>query len=326
MSISRRKFIKTGIATLSSSFLLQSCTNAEKKQLNLRTNKKLFQENGTSKIIVLQGDNFEKNLDMGFNSIGDLTTLIPKDARVVIKPNFVAAEPYPITTETQFVISLVKLLKDAGYLNIKIVDCSHISSFEYNQIIDKSKEFGVEAKFIEPNDLKFFEKVVNPSWKCFDELMVQKDILHADFIISLPVLKRHNAAGITCAMKNHMGSVSGSARYYAHGRHKIGNKSYFMNAIAEYADAVRPDLTIIDAREILIRNGPMMANGQVKKGVNKLLISSDVVALDSYCSMLMEDEDSSYSSEMIEKTLDYAEELGLGTKNIGNINIKEIAV
>ncbi|MBU1628364.1 DUF362 domain-containing protein [bacterium] len=325
MLISRRDFIKGGAAALSSSLFFQRCDGKQIKEVNLRQNKKLCREGNKSKIIVVNGENFEKNLEQGLDCVGNLKSLFPSDAKIIIKPNFVTAEPYPATTDTRFILAVSKRLKDSGFSNIKIVDCSHISSFEFNGIIEKSANIGIQAQFCEPNNLTLYTKVVNPKWKCFDKLMIQKDILDADVVISLPVLKRHNAAGLTCALKNQMGSVNGSPRYYAHGRYKIGNRGFFMDAIAEFADAVRPDLTIVDARDILIRSGPSLASGQIKNGINKLLIASDMVALDSYCTNIMETHDTSFSSEIMDRTLSYAAALGLGTKNLGNILINEIA-
>jgi len=324
MHISRRDFIKGGICLLSSTLFFQSCDKKEAGTGNARGEGGAIPKPVGSKIVVISGANHEKALELGLDAFDGIKSMVEPEAKVVIKPNFVTAEPYPATTDVPFIIAVIKRFQDMGFRNIMIVDCSHKSSFKYNKIEEKSLKIGAKAQFCEPNDLTQYGEVINERWVCFDKLRVQKDILEADFVINLPVLKRHHSASLTCAMKNQMGSVNGTPRYFAHGKFKFGNRDFFMNAVAEFADAVRPELTILDAREILIKGGPSLKRGEVKKGINKLLISSDMVALDSYSAEMMEQEDPSFSHDMMERTLAHGVELGLGIKDLDGVEIKEI--
>ena len=53
-------------------------------------------------------------------------------------------------------------------------------------------------------------------------------------------------------------------------------------SIAELADFVRPDLTVLDAYRILFRNGPQGGNLMDTKMLNTVVASADPVAVDAY--------------------------------------------
>jgi uncharacterized protein (DUF362 family) len=158
---------------------------------------------------------------------------------------------------------------------------------------------------------------------------VARTLHEAEVIVNLPVIKRHGAARFTCALKNHFGSVYGPLRFVAHEKIKSeeNGELFFDRALAEFADAVRPELNIIDGRSMLIRGGPSLSGkAEVKSGVNRLILCGDMVAADVYCSKLMEEHDDSYSVDMIKSQLETAERLGLGVRDLKNVVVKEIVV
>ena len=143
------------------------------------------------------------------------------------------------------------------------------------------------------------------------------------------MLKTHGNAFMTCALKNFYGAVCYSQRMDSHNQlKKLGGqgRDFFMKTIAEFADAMRPELTIVDARKILTVRGPSFKPGSVIKDINKIIISGDMVATDAYCAQILDDNDEGFDREMITPTLRYAEELGLGTANLSRVKIIEIAV
>jgi uncharacterized protein (DUF362 family) len=89
---------------------------------------------------------------------------------------------------------------------------------------------------------------------------------------------------------------------------------------------VRPEISIVDARAILTKGGPTRGKGEVKEGVNRFILSGDMVALDTYCSRLMEQYDNTYTTEMIRPYLRVAERLGLGTMDLNKAKIIELSV
>jgi uncharacterized protein (DUF362 family) len=118
-------------------------------------------------------------------------------------------------------------------------------------------------------------------------------------------------------------------RFVAHRKMGSGEsgKNFFDGAIAECADAVRPELNIVDGRSLLTRNGPTLSGGaEVKSGVNRIILCGDMVATDVYCAKLMQEHDDTFSPDMISYQLDTAIKLGLGEGDLDAVVIKEIIV
>ena len=91
--------------------------------------------------------------------------------------------------------------------------------------------------------------------------------------------------------------MSGSAKKRATAAFR--DETHFMTALAEFADAVRPELSFVDARVILTKGGPTRNKGEIKRGINRFILSWDMVALDTYCSRIMEEHDETYTIDMI---------------------------
>jgi uncharacterized protein (DUF362 family) len=130
-------------------------------------------------------------------------------------------------------------------------------------------------------------------------------------------------------MKNHFGSVYGPQRWTVHkkAQEESGGAELFDKTLVEFADAVRPELTIVDARSLLIKHGPKLkGRAEVKEGVNKLILCGDMVATDVYCADLMKEHDDTFDPGMIALQLEYAEKIGLGTADKAKVEIREISV
>ncbi|MCP2620823.1 DUF362 domain-containing protein [Candidatus Aminicenantes bacterium AC-334-E05] len=187
----------------------------------------------------------------------------------------------------------------------------------------------VKVKCIDPIRRTEFVKIKNVRWKVNPSLLISKNIQNADIVINTAIPKRHHSADFSCALKNCFECIYDTFRMYAHKKHlteKEKGEIYFDKALAEFADAVRPELTIVDARSILIKGGLILeGKAEVKKGLNKLIISRDVVAVDSYCAQLMEEYDNTFESmKRVARQIRYAENLGLGTGDLSKVEIIEL--
>ncbi len=61
--------------------------------------------------------------------------------------------------------------------------------------------------------------------------------------------------------------------------------------------------------------------------MNRLILSGDMVAVDSYCADLMQKYDETFQKEKrVERQLEYARHLGLGTKDLNQVETIEITV
>jgi uncharacterized protein (DUF362 family) len=101
---------------------------------------------------------------------------------------------------------------------------------------------------------------------------------------------------------------------------------FFDYCLVEFADAVRPNLTIVDARLILAKAGPSFHPGKSEiVRAERMVFSGDMVAADFYCGRLMERLDPTFqSSARLERQLEYAQSLRLGEPNMAKTELLEV--
>jgi hypothetical protein len=160
---------------------------------------------------------------------------------------------------------------------------------------------------------------------------VWSDIYDAPVLLNLCSLKRHYAAYMTCAIKHHVGAVSGPGRIDTRDYlHDFPDTSYeFLTTISEIAGLVNPELTIVDAREIMAINGPLRSYGGEIRTCGRVIICGDMVAADAYCAQLLAVFDETFDASWMSATLERAEQLGLGTADLSQvevINLEQTAV
>ncbi|MDR3776752.1 MAG: DUF362 domain-containing protein [Terracidiphilus sp.] len=98
---------------------------------------------------------------------------------------------------------------------------------------------------------------------------------HCNVLINVPVLKDHDGAGVTCALKNMYGVIHNPNKY-----HPNGCNPYIadLNMLPDIRSRMR--LTICDATTIIYEGGPGYKPEHSSKH-NALLVAQDPVALDS---------------------------------------------
>jgi uncharacterized protein (DUF362 family) len=288
-------------------------------------------------------------LRAGLERLGGLEILVRDVPYALIKPNLVFPQRYPVTTDPDMLLLTARLLRDAGIPRIDCFDApgtylvgSETETMDYFDLVLKGEEQGITVTCGDAGRRREYVATQKAGWRAYDKILVHKQIYRAPLIINMACLKRHHTSYLTCALKNQFGAVYGPQRWDAHIRGEGFNKmsgsaknratasfrdeSHFMTALAEFADAVRPELTIVDARTLLTRGGPTRHKGDLKEGVNRFILSGDMVAVDAYCSRLMEAHDESYTGEMITPYLRVAERLGLGTRDLNRVEVMELRV
>jgi uncharacterized protein (DUF362 family) len=168
-----------------------------------------------------------------------------------------------------------------------------------------------------------FEKTEGPC------LRVAHQLQEAPVIINMPVLKRHFAGQMTSALKNHFGSVYGAHRWMAHGTLQT-DRDYYDRKLAEFASAVRPELTITDMRSIQAVSGPFIQpDTKIVEGVNRMIISGDMIAADVVALDLVKKYDDTFTptnEAIVRRQHEHAEELDLGNSDLSKCEIIELTV
>jgi uncharacterized protein (DUF362 family) len=140
---------------------------------------------------------------------------------------------------------------------------------------------------------------------------VYRDMVECDVLINVPIAKQHGSTGLTLAGKNLMGCTSDRGRM-----HNLG----LSRTIAELNAFVRPDLTVLDAIRILVRNGPSGGSLSDVRRKDIVIACKDWVATDAYATRLFG------KTPGFVPYIAAAARMGLGRSNLSGLDIRKYEV
>lgn len=250
-----------------------------------------------------------KSVEEAVDLIGGIESIISSGDNVLIKPNLVWTLPFTTgaITNPYVVKAIAELSIKAGAKKITIADGAAIGC-KASEVWDKGEYEsilkGIPYEFIDFGKDNY-QCVVNPSGEIFRKLRLPQSYLEANVVINVPVMKTHDALGLTLGLKNMKGviHVSDKKRF-----HKWG----LTQSIVDLNKIVLPELTIIDGTIAMEGNGPVAGD---PVGLGLIMASSDTVACDRVAAEIMGFNDNE---------IDYikmAGEQGLGCFDIDSIKI-----
>jgi uncharacterized protein (DUF362 family) len=333
--LDRRGFLRLGAGVLATAAAGFECGCSITARACKSVPPNPFVAAGKPLLVVVEGEDLRAMLRAGIEALGGLDPLAKLGREAIFRGNYVASQPYPVTTDPEFVLAVADELKHAGLSKTSLLDMhgtrlsaaippEHI--LRRLGVLERLTQGGVPVlarDFADPNE---FVIVRNPAWPIAKPVGVHRLLYEAPIVVSLPVVKRHTSgAYFTCAMKMHFGSVAMADRMLVHTKDLDGRAGLMHQRIVDFADTVRPQLNVVDARAILARSGPGLSGGaEIVRGVNKLILSGDMVAVDSYCARLMAQHDETFSLDMVAPQLKHATALGLGKADLDAVKIVEI--
>ena len=207
------------------------------------------------------------------DEIGGFKKFIKKGDVVFLKPNFNTADPFPASTDYEFLKAVVKLVYDYGAKSVMFGDSSTYT-LNTKKIMEKLGIFDL-LNLEQPPRLYVFEegewvKKEIPDGKYLKSVSIPEILSRADKLILLPCLKTHFQAHFTGALKLSVGFMKPSQRVLLHLKN-------IQEKIAELNKIINPDLIIMDARKCFIKGGP--SRGEIREP-NLILASDDRVAID----------------------------------------------
>jgi len=327
----RRKFIKNlsiGALSLFGGNVFSRFVKASPTAYPPRTRvpNPFISSEGKPLLVVVTGTDFKTMLKTGLEKIGGLNKLIDNNQDVRIKPNLNTVDVYPAISSATSIATLAREIVGVTSGKVKVGDVSfHTTSsvYQHLNLADALANTGAE--------LIYFSNTYNvrrSTWSgTKPDYLVYTDVYDAPIIISLANIKRHFLARMSTALKNNVGCIAGSGASQSRGYLHSLSGTLFLTEVAEIAGLINPELTIADARSILIGNGPFSNSigAKILDGTNYLIISGDMNAVDHYCAMLLQGFDSSFSTSQIAATLEHAHSLGLGVKDLNEVEIIEVA-
>jgi uncharacterized protein (DUF362 family) len=136
-------------------------------------------------------------------------------------------------------------------------------------------------------------------------------ILESDVFINVPVLKHHGSADLTVSMKNLMGIIWDRRWWHRNDLHQC---------IVDFAAYRKPDLNVVDAYRVMMRNGPRGISAKDVVQMGAQLISEDMVAADAAAARLFGAQ--AHEVPYIRK----AAGQGVGRMDLENLSIKRISL
>ncbi len=306
---------------------------------------------GEPLLVVVSGTDVDAMVDAGLQAIGGLEQTIGANRQVLLKPNTNQRDPFPSITAPETIRAVARHCVAAGAERVLVhedhkreldpyyrpedlpgmeIILSHAPTREDFVLVEYEGWQGdMEVPPIPEEGGGMLQRLRDYTPERGPRLRLAREIQTAPVVINLPVLKRHFAGQITSALKNHFGSVAGPHRWLAHAA-LHSNRDYYDRKLVEFASAVRPELTITDIRSIQAVTGPSRdEHTRIIDGVNRLLVSGDMVAADAMALELMKEYDSTFTAEnegILRRQHRHAEELGLGTGDLAKVEIVEITV
>ncbi len=261
-----------------------------------------------SKVVLLPCKEYDEEkiymlLKQGLDFLGGLENLIPKDAKILLKPNLLkkAEVEKAVITHPVVVGAFARILRENGYEHIVLADsCGHGTTQAV--IRGTGMDMYLEKYHIPAIDYSEGVKTAYPQGIQAKEFILPKELLEQDCVISLSKMKTHALERITGAVKNSYGFIYGFHKAKGHTQYPSADS--FARMLIDLNKCVAPKLYVMDGIVAMEGNGPGSGD---PVPMNVLLMSTDPVALDSVFSRLV------YLKPEMVPTNYHGEKMGLGT-------------
>ncbi len=222
---------------------------------------------------VTVGPDVQASVQHALDLAGPIAEIISSGDRVMVKPNFNSPDPFPASTDIEFLRSVLSLLLDCG-ARITVGESSGgvwrptRRVFEQVGLYGLMNEFGIGLTSFEDRADDWVRVRIDGEY--LDRLSMPRSAYEADRLVYLPCLKTHRLARMSGALKLTFGFVHPGERRRFHAGH-------LEQKLAEVNLCWLPDLIIQDGRKAFITGGP--DKGDVVEP-NLVRVSADPVALD----------------------------------------------
>ena len=264
-------------------------------------------------VSIVRDVDLVKRVNHAVELIGGIEKFVGKGDKVLIKPNLVGCDP-PETGETvhpETIRTLTRLAKTAGASKITVGDAllsRDLSLKKKMQNIFQGIAEKEKAEMINFDEHPYVEvEVKDPIY--FKKIKVAETLLECDVLINIPTLKTHHLAGITVALKNLYGFLPREDRFRYHSADKI--------------EEIIVDLNIVRRSDLIVVDGTYSTHHRPPFDIQRMdlaLAGNDPVAVDAVAAKVM-----GVDLKTL-RNLKWAEERGLGTSNLSEIQIFGLSV
>jgi uncharacterized protein (DUF362 family) len=206
-------------------------------------------------------------------------------ARVLIKPNLVEYEAGTvINTHPHVIAGVADAARRAGAREVVVAEGpGHRRDLEYlvssTGLADVLRDASLPFVDLNVDDVR--RVPLRSRFMELAEFALPVSVLAADVVISVPKLKTHHWAGMTCGMKNLFGTAPGAV--YGWPKNVLHYRDIH-HAIVDLTATVRPSLVVVDAVVSMEGDGPIMGR---PKATGFIAMGRDPVAVDATCARAM---------------------------------------
>ena len=231
----------------------------------------------TTKVSLVKGKDRKEALRRSIELLGINPV---QGKKVILKPNFNTADPFPGSTHPDTLRELIIYLREMGASNITIGERSGpadskatINLLGVNEI---AEELGADIVNFDQLPAEDLVRMDPPGSHWKNGFMVPKMIREAECIVATPCLKTHQFGGyFTMALKLAVGIVPKAGNNYMRELHSSPD---IRKMIAEVNVGYNPDLIVMDGMEAFVEQGPMTGK---TKSADLFLSGSDRIAIDA---------------------------------------------
>jgi uncharacterized protein (DUF362 family) len=241
--------------------------------------------------------------------LGGMGKFVGKGDKVVIKPNigWDRTPEMAACTNPEVVRTLVELVLEAGAKTAVVIDNTTNQAkrcYVRSGIQEAVKQAGGDMLFVDDYRVKKMD--LKGEW--IKEWEIVQDIVESDVIINVPIAKHHSLCRLTLGAKNWLGATGGARNQF----HQSLDK-----AVVDLSAFFKPQLTVLDAYRILVRNGPQggrVSDTELRKTV---VAGTDPVAVDVFGASLF----GVAPNEL--PYLGMARQRGLGEIDLGKVRLEK---
>jgi uncharacterized protein (DUF362 family) len=260
-------------------------------------------------LAVVEGESPAAITREAIAALGGMRAFVGKGDKVVIKPNigWDRTPEMAACTNPEVVKTLVELVLEAGAKKAVVIDNTTNQAkrcYVRSGIQEAVKQAGGDMLFVD--DYRVKKMALKGEW--IKEWEILLDVIESDKIINVPIAKVHSLCRLTLGGKNWLGATGGARNQF----HQSLDKS-----VVDLAAFFKPQLTVLDAYRILIRNGPQggrVSDTELRKTV---VAGRDPIAVDAM--------GASFFGVGLEELpyLGMARSRGLGETDLGKVRIEK---
>jgi len=213
-------------------------------------------------------------------ALGGMRRFVSRGDVVFVKPNigWARVPAQAANTHPEVVRAVVELCYEAGAKLVKVADHTLDLAercYRRSGIQAAAERAGASVELAEPSRFR----VMPLRGEAIAEWEVYAGAIEADRLINVPIVKHHSLCRLTAGMKNWFGLLGGQ-------RDRLHDRIHA--AIVDLAQFFGPDLIVLDATRILVRNGPQGGSLSDVRLADTVAAGTDQVAIDALAADLLD--------------------------------------